>query len=99
MVVQSPEQERITAAIQRAVNGVYAMHYVNSPMRANALLLELNGHVRSLLKVKEDDPLLYAYAINDQLPYIARFVIEIQKWVRAVIDATPDQLQETGAQL
>lgn len=99
MAVHSRTEAELLTAIQRSIDNVYALHYVNAPGRAHALLAELNGHVRSLLKSKEDDPLLYAYIINDQLPYLARFVIELQKWVRAVIDATPDQLQENGAQL
>lgn len=83
--------------INRAVVMVTAQHYENAPGSGYAVAKYLYGILASLIKHADDDPLLFAYQLNDHLPAIASHVISLQKWSAAVIDATPEQIQDTGA--
>lgn len=90
-------------AIQEGLDRAYAeceaLHYVNAPAHAHALVDQLHGLLSELHSSREDDPLLYACQCLDRLPLIAGLTIAIEKWAVAVNEATPDQIQDHGAQL
>lgn len=85
--------------IDKAVANDTALHYINAPDHAAAIVRNLRGHVEALFNSENDDPLLYAYEIRNHIKRMAAFVIALDKWSVAVIDATPEQIQESGAQL
>lgn len=92
-------QSRFERGLRRTVDNAESLHWVNSPRQGAAIVQLIRGYIKSLDERKIDDPLLYAYAIKDMLPSIATAVIQLEKWTVAVIDATPDQIDEKGAQL
>jgi hypothetical protein len=98
MALQSVTSDVLSRGINRAVQAAYGTHYYNAENHARENVLRLQGHIRALIDTKEDDPLLYAYLIKDRIAYMAQAVIDIERWSYAVIDATPDQLSETGVQ-
>lgn len=83
--------------IDNAVRANTARHWINDPAHAHSLIREQLGQYKSLDQSEQDDPLLYAYEIRDHLPSMAKAVIDLTKWVNAVIDATPEQIPERGA--
>lgn len=84
---------------RRSIESMEAKHWINHPAHASELVRILHGHVSALYNSDEDDPLLYAYLCKDHLPKIAGLIIQVQKWVTAVVEATPDQVYEDGAQI
>lgn len=85
--------------VRNAVVNDTALHYINAPDHAAALIRTLHGNVTELAGLTEEDPLLYAHHVSDRLPKIAGLIIAIQKWSTAVMESTPDQIQDKGAQL
>lgn len=90
---------QIEQAIEKSYANAEARHFVNAPSHAKAMVHQLHGQIEELDRILEDDPLLYAYQCLDRLPLIAGELIAIEKWCVAVREATPDQIQEHGAQL
>lgn len=88
--------ERNRATVARTLD---ALNNLTDPGYARGIVQILAGITRKLANSQQDDPLLYAYKLKDVLPEMAQHVINLQKWSHAVIDATPDQITETGAKL
>lgn len=99
VAVRGKTSETLERNIERMVQTIIGQHYINSPTHAAALVGYLDGHFHAMRQSKEDDPLLYAYMIRDELRRCAPLIIALQRWVDAVIDSTPDQIQESGAQI
>lgn len=89
---------RAEQGIERAVHEMYSLSNWTHPSHAKQLVHVLLGHFTSLDDSAEDDPLLYAYQLRDHLPKVATMVIKLQKWSEAVIEATPDQITDSGVQ-
>lgn len=87
----------IEAGLSRTVQQVTGLHYVNAPNHAIETLRVVLGIVRSVEMSASDDPLLFAYQLQDVLPELASHIITLEKWAVAVVDATPDQIPSKGA--
>ena len=85
--------------LEPAIENMTAIHYVNAPNHAHAVLRQLRGVLDSLYDKASDDPLLFAYQLQQEMPIAAKFVIDISKWASAVVDTTPDQIPNNGARL
>lgn len=80
------------------LTSVDGSHWINHPAHGKSLIATLNGMVKKLNDSREDDPLLYACEILDDIKKIAGLVIAIEKWAYAVNESTPDQIYDEGAQ-
>jgi hypothetical protein len=98
MAVQSVASSECLPGIKRSVENALGLHYYNAENHARENVIRLHGYVRALIDTREDDPLLYAYLIKDRIKYMARAVIDIETWAIAVIEATPEQISESGVQ-
>jgi hypothetical protein len=98
LAVQPVTDTASLPGIDRAVQSALGRHFYNAENHARENVIRLYGYVRPLMDTKEDDPLLYAYLIKDRIKYMARAVLDIEKWAIAVIEATPEQLSESGVQ-
>lgn len=87
-------------SVHRAMESeVDALHFLNAPGHGAAILGEVKGYVASLYRNLDDDPLLAAYQIRDQLPKLYASLHQLNQWCYAVIEASPDDLPSSGARL
>lgn len=94
-----PGTTAIDRGLSRAVANAEALHWINDPRHADACLREVEGKVRHLRRELSDDPALAAYQVRDALRWIHARHLELWWWCQAVIDATPEQVPESGARL
>lgn len=74
-----------------------ALHYLNDPGHAGAILNQFKGAALDLIVKLNDDPALAAFQIRDQLPALYGYLHDLNRWCYAVIEAPPDGMPESGA--
>lgn len=88
---------RTYTKIDNALAEMDGLHYLNAPNHGSTILAQLDGEIRSLIRDRSDDPLLFAYQIRDAKPRIAGLVIDLDKWSHAVLECNDPDLPHKGA--
>lgn len=88
----------VQQGIYRTLDNAASLHYVNHPAHAASLLRVMLGDLQSLNDNGSDDTLLYAYQVKEALDRQWGHMLAMYTWASKVIESTPDEIQETGAQ-